>query len=148
MKFELLVAIRYLRAKREQTVTVISTITLIAVLGVAAGVAALVVAMAVSEGQREDIRDRLLGSQAHLTILGGPQGIANYEELARQIESVEGVAGAAPHSESKGVIQPSLSPVLVKGIILDQELRVAKLNVIRGDLKSLTGNSIALGKEL
>ena len=91
MKFELLVATRYLRAKRKQAV--ISTITLIAILGVGAGVAALVVAMAVSEGQREDIRDRLLGAQSHLTIIGGPAGIPNYEELTQQIESVEGVVG-------------------------------------------------------
>ncbi|HZI50660.1 MAG TPA: FtsX-like permease family protein [Terriglobia bacterium] len=149
MKFELLVAIRYLRAKREQTVTVISTITLIAILGVAAGVAALVVAMAVSEGQREDIRDRLLVAQSHLTILGGPEGIPNYEELTRQIESVEGVVGAAPHAETQGAIRP-LEPVLVKGILPDQEARVSQLhkNIKRGQLTDLTGNSIAVGKEL
>ena len=65
MTFELLIAIRYLRAKRKQAA--ISLITFIAILGVGAGVAALVVAMAVSEGQREDIRDRLLGAQAVIT---------------------------------------------------------------------------------
>src|SRR5262245_1037625 len=148
MKFELLVAARYLRAKRKQTV--ISMITFIAILGVAAGVAALVVAMAVSEGQREDIRDRLLGAQSHVTIIGGPAGIANYEELTKQIESVEGVVGAAPHSESPGILQPSLAPVLVKGILLDQEVRVSQLhkNIIRGKLADLTGNSIVIGKEL
>ncbi|HET9218307.1 MAG TPA: FtsX-like permease family protein [Terriglobia bacterium] len=148
MRFELLVATRYLRAKREQAV--ISTITLIAILGVAAGVAALVVAMAVSEGQREDIRDRLLGAQSHVTVIGGPAGIANYEELAQQIESVDGVVGAAPHSESAGILQPSLSPVLVKGIFLDHEVRVSQLqkNIVRGELADLTGNSIAVGKEL
>jgi hypothetical protein len=59
MNFELLVATRYLRAKRKQTM--ISVITLIAILGVAAGVGALVVAMAVSEGQRQDSRRKLLG---------------------------------------------------------------------------------------
>jgi lipoprotein-releasing system permease protein len=148
MKFELLVATRYLRAKRKQAV--ISTITLIAILGVSAGVAALVVAMAVSEGQREDIRDRLLGAQSHLTVIGGPAGIPNYEELAREIETVEGVAGAAPHSESPGILQPSLAPVLVKGVFLDQEVRVSQLhkNIVEGQLSDLTGNSIVIGKEL
>ena len=88
MTFELLIATRYLRARRKQTV--ISVITFIAILGVTAGVAALVVAMAVSAGQREDIQERLFGAQAHLTIYpSGPERIVNYLELTKQIEQVE-----------------------------------------------------------
>jgi len=149
MKFELLVAVRYLRAKRTQTV--ISMITFIAILGVGAGVAALVVAMAVSEGQREDIRDRLLGAQAHLTITGGPEGIPNYREVAKEIEHVEGVIGAAPHSERQMAISSNeLSPVLIKGIIPELEKETSLLNktIIRGQLSDLTGNSIIIGRDL
>jgi lipoprotein-releasing system permease protein len=148
MKFELLVAVRYLRAKRQQTV--ISMITFIAILGVSAGVAALVVAMAVSEGQREDIRDRLLGAQAHLTITGGDEGIANYRELTKEIEQVDGVLGAAPHSEQGMVITKDLTPVLVKGIFPEMEGRVSQLQktILRGQLTDLTGNGIVIGKEL
>jgi lipoprotein-releasing system permease protein len=148
MNFELLVASRYLRAKRKQTV--ISMITFIAILGVSAGVAALVVAMAVSEGQREDIRDRLLGAQAHLTITGGPGGISNYLELTKEIEQVEGVVGAAPHSEEGMVISSTFEPVLVKGIFPELEAQVSQLkkNIVRGQLTDLTGNSIMIGKEL
>ena len=149
MKFELLVAVRYLRAKRKQTV--ISMITFIAILGVGAGVAALVVAMAVSEGQREDIRDRLLGAQAHLTITAGPEGIPNYRELTKEIEQVDGVVGAAPHSERQMAISSNeLSPVLVKGIIPELEAQTSLLSktIIRGQLTDLTGNSIIIGKEL
>ena len=77
MKFELLVAIRYLRAKRKQAV--ISLITFIAILGVGAGVAALVVAMAVSEGQREDIREPLARrAGAPHDHCRGAEGISNY----------------------------------------------------------------------
>src|SRR6185436_16020124 len=98
MTFELLVASRYLRAKRRQAM--ISVITVIAMLGVSAGVAALVVAMAVSEGQRQDIQDRLLGTEAHVTIYpAGKEGIPNYLQITKEIESVEGVIAAAPHSE-------------------------------------------------
>jgi lipoprotein-releasing system permease protein len=147
MNFELLVAVRYLRAKRKQTV--ISTITFIAILGVSAGVAALVVAMAVSEGQREDIRDRLLGTQAHITITGGPEGISNYRELTKQIEQVEGVVAAAPHSELGMVISSTeFAPVLVKGIFPELETQVSQLPIVRGQLTDLTGNSIIIGKEL
>ena len=149
MKFELLVAIRYLRAKRAKTV--ISMITFIAILGVGAGVAALVVAMAVSEGQREDIRDRLLGAQAHLTITGGPEGIANYDELTKEIGKVDGVVGAAPHSEQGMVISSTkFAPVLVKGIFPELEEQVSQLRstIKRGQLDDLKGNSIVIGKEL
>ena len=85
MNFELLVATRYLRAKREKAG--ISLITFIAILGVGAGVAALVVAMAMSEGQRQDIQTRLFGVQAHLTITGGHAGIVaqRCSEMRRSI---------------------------------------------------------------
>jgi lipoprotein-releasing system permease protein len=149
MRFELLVAVRYLRARRKRAV--ISLITFIAILGVGAGVAALVVAMAVSEGQREDIRNRLLGSQAHLSITRGIEGISNYVEVARQIEQVEGVVGAAPHSERGMAISSSeLSAVIVKGIIPELEARVSQLpqSLVSGQLSDLKENTIVIGKEL
>ena len=152
MKFEFLIATRYLRAKRKQAV--ISLITFIAILGVGAGVAALVVAMAVSEGQRQDIEGRLLGAQAHVTIYsasGTSQGIPMYEELSKQIEQVDGVLGAAPHSENNMAIRTSqLTLVIVKGIVPEIEKRVSRLSesIVSGDLADLTGNTIVIGKEL
>jgi len=153
MSFEFLVAIRYLRAKRKQAA--ISLITFIAILGVGAGVAALVVAMAVSEGQRGDIRDRLLGEQAHLSVTAGSQGITNYLEVAKQIEQVEGVVAAAPHSERNMAIRfKELEAVLVKGIIPELEARISKLpeRIVPGqgqygDLKEKE-SSIIIGKGL
>jgi lipoprotein-releasing system permease protein len=148
MKFELLVATRYLKAKRKQAV--ISVITFIAILGVAAGVAALVVAMAVSEGQREDILKRLLVAQAHVTVTR-PGGIPNYLEVAKQIEEVEGVVGAAPHSERQMVIRSQeLTGVTVKGIIPEIEARVSDLpkGIISGNYNDLSGNTIAIGEKL
>lgn len=148
MNFELLVATRYLRAKRKQAV--ISLITLIAIVGVGAGVAALVVAMAVSEGQREDILNRLLVTQAHVTITR-PGGIPDYMEVVKQVEQVEGVTGVAPHVERQMVLRsPELSGVLVKGIIPEVEAQVSDLSqsVVSGNFSDLSGNTIAIGKEL
>jgi lipoprotein-releasing system permease protein len=149
MTFELLVATRYLRAKRKQAA--ISLITVIAILGVGAGVAALIVAMAVSEGQREDILKRLLVAQAHITVTS-PAGIPNYMELSKEIEQVEGVSGAAAHSEREMVIRSGdLKGVLVKGIFPDVEARVSDLarNILPGgNLADLSGNTIVIGKEL
>jgi lipoprotein-releasing system permease protein len=149
MPFELLVAIRYLRAKRKQAA--ISVITFIAILGVSAGVAALVVAMAVSEGQRQDIRGRLIGAQAHLTVVGGAEGISNYLEVTKQIEQMDGVVGAAPHSEWQMAIRTNkFEGVTVAGIIPELEAHVSQLpqNIVHGELSDLRDNTIVIGKEL
>jgi lipoprotein-releasing system permease protein len=150
MTFELLVATRYLRAKRKQAV--ISLITFIAILGVGAGVGALVVAMAVSEGQREDIRNRLLGAQAHLSITGGPAGIPDYLELTKQIKQVDGVIGATPFSAREMAIrvESTLDFVMAKGIIPESETQVSDIakSITSGQLSDLHDNSIVVGKEL
>ena len=66
-EFELFVALRYLRAKRKQAV--ISVITVISILGVAAGVMALVIALAINNGFRDTLQRNLLGATAHVSIL-------------------------------------------------------------------------------
>ena len=68
MKFEFLVALRYLKAKRKQAV--ISLITIISIVGVAAGVAALIIALAIETGFRADLQSKLLGAQAHERFAG------------------------------------------------------------------------------
>ncbi len=67
MRFELFIATRYLRAKRRQAF--IGVITGISVAGVAAGVASLIVALAINNGFRQDLQQRLLGSTAHVSLL-------------------------------------------------------------------------------
>jgi len=152
MTFELLVATRYLRAKRKQAM--ISVITVIAMLGVSAGVAALVVAMAVSEGQRRDIREKLLGTQAHLIVYStGREGIPNYIEVAKQIEAVKDVVGAAPHAEQYMAIESTLTPVRVTGIVPEMDARVSLLSksIVAGELNGLNDQStapIVIGQEL
>src|SRR5262245_8189853 len=96
MKFELLVAIRYLKAKRKQAV--ISLITLISVIGVAAGVVALIIALAINAGFHADLQKKLLGVQPHVTVTSKERthGIADYIQLAKEIEQVPGVVAAEP----------------------------------------------------
>ena len=67
MRFELFIASRYLRAKRRQAF--IGVITGISIAGVAAGVASLVIALAINNGFRQDLQDRLLGSTSHVNVL-------------------------------------------------------------------------------
>ena len=70
MRFEFIVALRYLRAKRKQAV--ISLITVISIVGVMAGVAALVIALAINAGFQQDLQEKLLGARAHVTLLPNP----------------------------------------------------------------------------
>jgi lipoprotein-releasing system permease protein len=151
MKFELLVAIRYLKAKRKQAV--ISLITVISVIGVAAGVAALIIALAINAGFREDLQQRLLGAQAHISLLPRTrEGIPNYLDVTKRVEEVEGVLVAAP-----GVFQTVLlsstaqsKGVILKGIIPEMESRASSLsaNIVQGSLNNFNDESIVIGQEI
>src|SRR3990167_5950415 len=90
LTFELFVAMRYLRARRK--IAVISVITAISVLGIAAGVASLIVALAINNGFRQDLQGRLLGATAHVNLQrkdGG--GIAEYREFLAELSRTPGV---------------------------------------------------------
>ena len=96
-EFELFVALRYLRAKRKQAV--ISVITVISILGVAAGVMALVIALAINNGFRGTLQRNLLGATAHVSILEKEPGygIENWRELYREASaSLPDVTERAP----------------------------------------------------
>ena len=94
--FELFVAGRYLRAKRKQAV--ISVITVISILGVAAGVMALVVALAITNGFRDTLQRNLLGATAHVSILEKEPGagMGNWRELVAKLRRVPHVTAATP----------------------------------------------------
>src|ERR1700737_5455496 len=95
MSFELFIAMRYLRAKRRQAV--IGVITAISVIGVAAGVASLIVALAINNGFRQDLQQRLLGSQAHVSLMRTENtGISDWRPLLQKLQSTPHVMGAAP----------------------------------------------------
>ena len=92
MQFELFVAARYLRAKRRQAV--IGVITVISVVGVAAGVASLIIALAINNGFRQDLQDRLLGSSSHINLLRvEADGIRNWQPLLSELTKQPHVIG-------------------------------------------------------
>jgi lipoprotein-releasing system permease protein len=95
-QFELFVAGRYLRAKRKQAV--ISIITLISIAGVAAGVMALVIALAINTGFRNTLQRNLLGATAHVTVLEKEpgNGIDQWEAIIPKIRALPGVTQTSP----------------------------------------------------
>ncbi len=95
MKFEWLVARRYLRSPYKPAV--LRLVTLLSVAGVAAGVGTLVVALAMNTGFRQTLQDRLLGVTAHVNLTRpGAEGLRNYRALATELGTTPGVRAVAP----------------------------------------------------
>src|SRR3954470_15086537 len=128
MRFELFVAIRYLRAKRRQAF--IGIITAISVLGVAAGVASLVIALAINNGFRQDLQDRLLGSTSHINLLRiESDGIGDWRPLMTNLAKQPHVVAAAPAIYEQVLVSrvPRARGAVLKGIIPADERKVSDL---------------------
>jgi lipoprotein-releasing system permease protein len=152
--FELFVALRYLLARRKQAF--ISLISFVSTLGVAVGVMALIVALALMNGLQSEMRDRILGSTPHVYVAKAG-GLSNYQEEVRKLETINGVVGAAPMILGNGLIDSSVERAFVtlKGIDPAVEAKVTDLPraMISGrisDLAPVEGKSdgIIIGKDL
>jgi len=129
MRFELFVAARYLRAKRRQAV--IGVITAISIIGVAAGVASLIVALAINGGFQRDMQAQLLGSTAHVGLQGvkTSPGIPDWQQVMSKMERQPHVVAASPalYEEVLGSRGARASGMVLKGIIPEYENRVSEL---------------------
>ena len=128
MKFELFVAARYLRAKRRQAV--ISVITAISIIGVAAGVASLIVALSINAGFQKDLQNQLLGSTSHINLLKiKADGIYDWRELMSRLEKEPHVVAAAPalYEQVLASRGSRASGMQLKGVIPEYENRVSEL---------------------
>ena len=142
MRFELFVATRYLRAKRRQAF--IGIITGISILGVAAGVASLIVALAVNNGFRQDLQARLLGSTAHISLLRvESDGIRDWRPLLEKLSKQPHVVAAAPAIYEQVLISrgPRARGAVLKGMLPQYERKVSDL------LNTVTAGSAAALEE-
>ncbi len=124
MKFEWFVARRYLRSPNRPTI--LRLITAFSILGVAAGVATLVVALAMNSGFRETLQDRLLGVTSHISLTRpGSGGIHNYDQLADQLAQMAGVRSVNPAIYQTVLLSfaGQARGVVVKGVELEREKR-------------------------
>jgi lipoprotein-releasing system permease protein len=151
MRFELFIASRYLRAKRRQAF--IGVITAISVAGVAAGVASLIVALAINNGFRQDLQNRLLGSTAHISLMRvQSDGIRDWRPLLERLAKQPHVIADAPAIYEQVLIArgPRAHGAVLKGMIPMYERKVSDLlnSVTLGSAKELeesvpTGDSQA-----
>ena len=128
MRFELFIASRYLRAKRRQAF--IGIITGISIIGVAAGVASLVVALAINNGFRQDLQQRLLGSTSHISLQRvADDGIKDWPPLMERLSKQPHVVAAAPAIFEQVLISrgPRARGAVLKGMIPKYERQVRDL---------------------
>lgn len=113
MRFEIFIALRYLISRRHHSF--ISVISLVSVLGVALGVGSLIVVLGVMNGFSTDLRDKILGVNAHVLVMSYEGGITDYEKITQETREVPGVLGVTPFIYSEVMLS---SPSGVKGVVL------------------------------
>jgi lipoprotein-releasing system permease protein len=143
MTWELRVALRYLTARRKQAF--ISLISGVAVLGVAVGVMAVLIALGLMTGLQSEIRARILGATAHVTVFRTGGGtFDDVESAVEKVRRVPGVAGAAPAVYGKALLTSSTgaAAVTLKGIVPAEERTVTDVVA-----KVREGSAAPLGEE-
>jgi lipoprotein-releasing system permease protein len=154
MKFELFIALRYLAARRKHSF--ISVISLISILGVGLGVAALIVVLGVMNGFSTDLRDKILGVNAHMVagVMGG--AMRDYRANIEKIDALPGILGATPFIYTEVMLSSSggVKGVILRGIDPATAGEVLSLprDMVAGELADLDAPGqfpgIILGKEL
>ena len=156
LPYEVLIGLRYLKAKRKETF--ISIITFISIAGVMVGVMALIVVLAVMTGFQEDLRDKILGTNSHIVITQYGQGMGDFEEVARKSLENPDVVAATPFIYNQVMLtsENNVSGVVVRGIDPEREAETTELSkyMKKGSLADLTPKEevkvpgIILGTEL
>lgn len=157
MSFEYFIGRRYLRAKRKQAF--ISLITILSTAGIAVGVMALIVVIAVMSGFESDLKSRILGGQSHIVLMrhGGP--FTEYRKILKDVKKIDGVKSATPVIYTQVMLRASsrVSGAVLRGIDPESAGRVIKtldkvsFNNPKAGMGESTDNDvpgIVLGKEL
>jgi len=142
MRYELMVGLRYLRARRKEAF--ISLITVISVVGVMIGVMTLNIVLAVMTGFEEDLRDRILGFNPHIVVVSYAGAIRDADKVLATVRDTPGVVAAAPlvYSQVMLTTGQSVSGVVVRGVPPGDDAAIVDL---KGHLSS--GSIDRLGAE-
>lgn len=151
MKTELFISWRYLVTKRKEKF--ISLISIISILGVAIGVTALIVVIAVMTGFDQDLRDKIVGNYSHITIAGF-KGIdeSEYANIKQKALALPQVKGISPFVQGQTLIKVDNTFFVVdlKGIDPRTAGEVTKINkyIAKGNIDDLAADTVIIGKEL
>jgi len=152
LRYELLVGLRYTRAKRRNHF--ISFISGISMAGIALGVAALIVVLSVMNGFQQELRSRILAVVSHVQIFGADGRLPNWEAVAAAAVKQPRVLAAAPFVNAQGMFVrgSNVRGAIVRGILPERELRVSDIgqHMRAGSLEALSAGAfrVVLGADL
>ena len=152
LPYELLLGLRYTRAKRRNGF--ISFISLSSMIGIALGVTALITVLSIMNGFQQELRDRILGMTAHMTLTESNERLQDWQTLYTEVKLNKDVLGAAPNIMEQGMLTlgEKVKGVAIRGILPEYENQVADIDskMITGHLADLKPKSysIILGSEL
>lgn len=139
MPYELLIGLRYLKAKRKSTF--ISIITFISTAGVMLGVMALIIVLAVMTGFEEDLKEKILGTNAHVVVVRNGAPMEDYHQVMEKLKGFKGVTAATPFIYNQVMLSSgkNVSGVVLRGIDVVTDRLVTKLSksVVEGSIDKL-----------
>ncbi len=148
MRYELFISLRYLKAKRKQIF--ISVITFLSMAGVALGVTALIVVLSVMSGFEEDLKTKILGTNAHMVILQHGSPMRHYGEVLQRVQDTPGVTASTPFILSQAMVtsETNVHGVVLRGIDPQTAGRVINIETIlkKGSMEHLTRVDPASGQ--
>jgi lipoprotein-releasing system permease protein len=149
MNYTVWLAFRYLVARKDKFLALINWVS---ILGIAIGVAALIVVIGVMTGFDHDLRDKIVGTNAHI-VIERETGVKNYEALRERVSSVAGVAGASPYIIGNVFLERGsrASGLILRGIDPAHEGAVTKIDkYLQGGSRvaMLQADEVIIGKEL
>lgn len=157
MPFELFIGLRYLKAKRKSTF--ISIITFISTAGVMLGVMALIIVLAVMTGFERDLKEKILGTNAHIVVIRGGVPMSGYQGLMEKLNKLPGVQAATPFIYNQVMLSTgrNVSGVVLRGIEPATDRQVTRLSqaLVQGAMDQLEHGAavdrepgILIGREL
>ncbi len=156
MRYELFISLRYLKAKRKQVF--ISIITILSMAGVGLGVMALIIVLSVMSGFEEDLKKKILGTNAHLVVMQQGPGMRDYREILKKVEEIKGVVAATPFIFTQAMLtsENNVHGIVLRGIDPATAGKVINIekNLKKGSMADLqktgvdTQTGIFIGKEL
>ena len=139
MPFELFIGLRYLKAKRKSTF--ISIITFISTAGVALGVMALIIVLAVMTGFENDLKEKILGTNAHIVVIRSGAPMEDYRSVIEKLKGFKGVQAATPFIYNQVMLSSgkNVSGVVLRGIDVATDRQVTRLSksVVEGTIDGL-----------
>jgi lipoprotein-releasing system permease protein len=148
--FERKVAMRYLRAKRQEGF--ISVISWFSLLGIALGVATLIIVMSVMNGFREELFQRVLGLNGHLNLYAMNGPLQDFDAVAEQLHKVDGIVSITPSIEGQALVSQNgnASGAMIRGVRQEDMTKKPALagKIIEGSLDAFKDDHVAIGARM